>query len=99
MFKVFSDSASFNHLLLSKSEFGLWFIHKAAYAFSGTDQVQIIIDRIYEVDKLNLAVLESQDKANAIALIQRIREKIVKYSIWLISYFRFPSISARVMIL
>ncbi len=75
MFKVFSDSASFNHLLLSKSEFGLWFIHKAAYAFSGTDQVQIIIDRIYEVDKLNLAVLESQDKANAIALIQRIREK------------------------
>lgn len=75
MFKVFSDSASFNHLLLSKSEFGLWFTHKAAYAFSGTDQVQIIIDRIYEVDKLNLAVLESQDKANAIALIQRIREK------------------------
>lgn len=75
MFKVFSDSASFNHLLLSKSEFGLWFIHKAAYAFSGTDQVQIIIDRIYEVDKLNLAVLKSQDKANAIALIQQIREK------------------------
>ncbi len=49
---------SFYHPLFSKSEFGLWFIHKAAYAFSGSDQVQLIIDRIYEVDQVTQQTMQ-----------------------------------------
>ena len=32
MFKVFSEHPQLQHIALSKSEFGLWFVHKAAYA-------------------------------------------------------------------
>src|SRR5690606_23887099 len=62
MFKVFSGNVGFHHPILSKSEFGLWFIHKASYAFSGSDQVQLIIDRIYQVDQLNTAVIQCTQK-------------------------------------
>ncbi|UUS58681.1 MULTISPECIES: diguanylate cyclase [unclassified Acinetobacter] len=74
MFKIFSGNVSFYHSLLSKSEFGLWFIHKAAYAFSGSDQVQLIIDRIYEVDQLTQQTMQMTEKDQLQQLIQQIRE-------------------------
>ena len=75
MFKVFSDQQKFTHPALSKSEFGLWFIHKAAYAFTGSEQVDEIIARIYEVDQLNQTVLECEEKERTIQLIQNVRGK------------------------
>ena len=75
IFKVFSDTQRFTHPALSKSEFGLWFIHKAAYAFSGSEQVDEIIGRIHEVDLLNNHVLECGRKEQTIALIQQMRSK------------------------
>ncbi len=33
MFQVVSDHTKMTQPILSKTEFGLWFIHKAAYAF------------------------------------------------------------------
>ncbi|WP_180084003.1 diguanylate cyclase [Acinetobacter sp. YH12145] len=74
MFKIFSGNVSFYHSLLSKSEFGLWFIHKAAYAFSGSDQVQLIIDRIYQVDELTQQTTQITDKDQLQHLIQQIRD-------------------------
>lgn len=74
MFKVFSGSTGFKHPILSKSEFGLWFIHKASYAFTGSDQVQLIIDRIYQVDKLNVEVMQCEKKDQVLGLIQSIRD-------------------------
>ena len=62
MFKVFSGTTGIRHQILSKSEFGLWFIHKASYAFTGSDQVDLIIERIYQIDTLNQAVLECTEK-------------------------------------
>ncbi len=73
MFKVFSDQTNFTHLPLSKSEFGLWFIHKAAYAFSSSDQVKEIVTGIKKVDTLNQKIINCADKTTAIQLIQDIR--------------------------
>lgn len=75
MFKVFSNGVNITHPILSKSEFGLWFIHKAAYVFTGSDQVNIIIDTIHEVDQLNQQILQSANQQQAINLIQIIRDK------------------------
>lgn len=75
MFKVFSDQQKFTYPALSKSEFGLWFIHKAAYAFTGSEQVDEIVARIYAVDQLNQAVLECEEKERTIQLIQNVRGK------------------------
>ncbi len=74
MFKVFSGGNNFKHPMLSKSEFGLWFIHKASYAFAGSDQVQLIIDRIYQVDQLNDVVVQCVEKEKILTLIQSIRD-------------------------
>ena len=70
MFKVFSEHEKLNHPMLSKSEFGLWFIHKASYAFTGSDQVDLIIERIYQVDELNQDIMDCTDKNNMLGLIQ-----------------------------
>ena len=75
MFKVFSHEPKFTHPLLSKSEFGLWFIHKAAYAFTGSEQVKAIVDRIYQIDTLSQQVLNAAEKDESIQLIQDIRGK------------------------
>ena len=74
MFKVFSGTTGIRHQMLSKSEFGLWFIHKASYAFTGSDQVDLIIERIYQIDTLNQAVLECTEKDQMLNLIQSIRD-------------------------
>ena len=74
MFKVFSGHAGFNHPMLSKSEFGLWFIHKASYAFTGSDQVDLIIQRIYQVDELNQTIIDCADKNQVLGFIQQIRD-------------------------
>ena len=74
MFKIFSGNSGFYHPMFSKSEFGLWFIHKAAYAFSGSDQVQLVIDRIYQVDALTEQTMKITDKDQLQDLIQQIRE-------------------------
>lgn len=74
MFKIFSGSLGFYHPLFSKSEFGLWFIHKASYAFSGSEQVQLIIDRIYQVDELTQQAMQMMDRDQLQQVIQNIRE-------------------------
>ena len=74
MFKVFSGTTGIRHQMLSKSEFGLWFIHKASYAFTGSDQVDLIIEQIYQIDTLNQAVLECTEKDQMLNLIQSIRD-------------------------
>ena len=75
MFKVFSQNPAFNHSALSKSEFGLWFIHKAAYAFSSSNQVEVIIKSIHHVDALNDQIMKSGDTDHSLQLIQQLREK------------------------
>ena len=75
MFKVFSDGSNIHHPKLSKSEFGLWFIHKAAYAFASSDQVEIIVDLIHQVDEVNETIVNGHDSEQSIQLIQTIREK------------------------
>lgn len=75
MFKVFSQNPVFNHCALSKSEFGLWFVHKAAYAFSSSDQVEVIIQSIHQVDDLNKTIIDTKDKDTALKVIQDIRQK------------------------
>ncbi|QIO08321.1 diguanylate cyclase [Acinetobacter lanii] len=75
MYKVFSDNTAIIHSKLSKSEFGLWFIHKAAYAFSSSDQVEVIVDLIHKVDDLNDQIIGEQNRSDALTYIQRIREK------------------------
>ena len=74
MFKAFSDQSQLFHPPLSKSEFGLWFIHKAAYAFASAEQVEFIIQRIYQVDQLNQQLLDTSDQ-QLLLLIQQIRCK------------------------
>lgn len=75
MFKAFSDQSQLFHPPLSKSEFGLWFIHKAAYAFASTEQVEFIIQRIYQVDQLNQQLLDTSNQQQKLLLIQQIRCK------------------------
>lgn len=75
IFKVFSDKLNINHTKLSKSEFGLWFIHKAAYAFSNSDQVEIIIRSIHEVDNFIDSIVASKERVHSVNLIQSIRDK------------------------
>lgn len=75
MFKVFSQNPVFSHPVLSKSEFGLWFIHKAAYAFSSSDQVDVIVRSIHQVDEYILAITQNQNPELAVKVIQEIREK------------------------
>lgn len=75
MFKAFSDQSQLFHQPLSKSEFGLWFIHKAAYAFASAEQVEFIIQRIYQVDQLNQQLLDTSDQQQKLLLIQQIRCK------------------------
>lgn len=74
MFKVFSSPDNLKHPMLSKSEFGLWFIHKASYAFTGSDQVDLIIERIYQIDAINQTIMDCTDKNNVLGLIQQIRD-------------------------
>ncbi|WP_180056891.1 diguanylate cyclase [Acinetobacter sp. YH12090] len=75
MFKAFSDQPQLFHPPLSKSEFGLWFIHKAAYAFASAEQVEFIIQRIYQVDQLNQQLLDTSNQQQMLLLIQQIRCK------------------------
>ena len=75
MFKVFSDSSQIHHPKLSKSEFGLWFIHKAAYAFSSSNQVSVIVDLIHRVDDLNQEIIDAKDRSQAVTQIQTVRQK------------------------
>lgn len=74
MYKAFSDQLAFHHPALSKSEFGLWFIHKAAYAFTGSEQVQEIVQRIYAVDTANQDIQQCEDKTKVLNCIQHIRD-------------------------
>ena len=75
MFKVLSRQESFYHPHLSKSEFGLWFVHKAAYAFAGSEQVALIINLIQQVDGLIELILNNKDAVKVHAYIQDIRQK------------------------
>lgn len=73
MFKIFAGNTQVFHPLFSKSEFGLWFIHKAAYAFTGAEQVDQIIERIYAIDHLTTRCLALEDKQQVMLLVQNIR--------------------------
>ncbi len=74
MFKVFTHQQLVLHPLLSKSEFGLWFIHKAAYAFVGSTQVDVILQRIEHVDRMHTSLIASTDLQQSLASIQHIRQ-------------------------
>lgn len=74
MFKVFTHQELLLHPLLSKSEFGLWFIHKAAYAFVGSTQVDVILQRIEQVDQIYTSLIASTDLQQSLASIQHIRQ-------------------------
>ena len=75
IFKAFSLPENIYHPLLSKSEFGLWFIHKAAYAFTGSEQVKVISNIIAEIDSFIDKVGQSGDKADIHQTIQYVRQK------------------------
>lgn len=75
IFKVFSNGINIFHPKLSKSEFGLWFIHKAAYAFESTEQVKIIVDKIHKIDEINELISQNNDREQSVKLIHSIREK------------------------
>lgn len=75
IFKAFSLPENIFHSLLSKSEFGLWFVHKASYAFTGSEQVKVIINIIGEIDELVEDIRNSEDKASIYQYIQDIRQK------------------------
>lgn len=75
IFKAFSLPENIFHPLLSKSEFGLWFIHKASYAFSSSQQVQVILDVIAQVDELIEKISHVVDKADIHQTIQYVRQK------------------------
>ncbi len=75
MFQVVSDHTKMTQPILSKTEFGLWFIHKAAYAFSSSEQVQTITEFIYQVDELIQKIGQCESQAQAIEMIQSIRAK------------------------
>jgi diguanylate cyclase len=74
MYKVFSGQDVRQYPVLSKSEFGLWFIHKAAYAFQGTAQVDLILQRIQDVDQLKLEQLDIDCHQQQLEIIQSIRQ-------------------------
>ena len=74
MYKVFSGQDVRPYPLLSKAEFGLWFIHKAAYAFQGTTQVDLILKRIEEVDSLKGQLVEADFLVPPLEIIQNIRQ-------------------------
>ena len=75
MYKVLSGQKDIFHAPLSKSEFGLWFIHKAAYAFVGAEQVAIIVALIESVDQTieNIKVIQHVDQLQQ--YIHDIRQK------------------------
>lgn len=73
MFKIFSGQNKFFQQLFSKSEFGLWFIHKASYAFAGSEQVTLITKRIYEVDALTEECMSPKTKDELMLMVQQIR--------------------------
>ena len=75
MFKVFSNNEDTHHAILSKAEFGLWFIHKAAYAFANSEQVSEIVERIQEVDQLTQKITKRLSQPEALAVMQQIRAK------------------------
>lgn len=75
MYQVFSDQDVRQYPVLSKSEFGLWFIHKAAYAFQGTAQVDLILQRIQDIDDLKTKQLD-QDPLETIKEIRQINREI-----------------------
>lgn len=75
IFKAFSLPENIFHPLLSKSEFGLWFIHKASYAFTGAEQVNVITALIGEVDVLIDKIGQSADKKYIHQAIQYLRQK------------------------
>lgn len=85
--------------ILSKTEFGLWFIHKAAYAFfkfrTSTNHYQII----YQVDELIQKIGQCESQAQAIEMIQSIRylKKSSNFYIWSIKFFRCLNILVRAM--
>lgn len=74
MYKVFSGQDVRQYPLLSKAEFGLWFIHKAAYAFQGTAQVDVILQRIEDADVLKTTLTEMESSEQQLITIQHIRQ-------------------------
>lgn len=74
MYKVFSGQDVRQCPVLSKAEFGLWFIHKAAYAFQGTAQVDVILQRIADADALKAKLADLDNREQQLETIQHIRQ-------------------------
>lgn len=81
MYEVAVNQAKGNLPLLGKSEFGLWFLHKAAHAFDGSPDVNAIQDEIDKVDDALLAIGVEVDTAKGesgkleqLAILRSIRD-------------------------
>ncbi|CAM4215797.1 diguanylate cyclase [Kerstersia similis] len=79
MYEVAVNQARANLPLLGKSEFGLWFTHKAAHAFEGSPDVAAILAEIERVDiaagQLNELAADSDGKnTGQVDVLRRIRD-------------------------
>ncbi|WP_083969751.1 diguanylate cyclase [Kerstersia gyiorum] len=79
MYEVAVNQARANLPLLGKSEFGLWFTHKAAHAFEGSADVASILAEIDRVDaaasQLGSMAGSSEGKdAGQVEVLRRIRD-------------------------
>lgn len=63
--------------LLGGSEFGLWFRHKGAHAFHGTDETELILESIQRVDEVLLPLFASGDdgQSDRVRYLRELREQ------------------------
>ncbi|MGM0832257.1 MAG: diguanylate cyclase [Pseudomonadota bacterium] len=59
---------------LSKSEFGLWYFHKACHAFEGSPEIATISRHIRQVDHEWLAALDQNDMGQRLTALSDIRD-------------------------
>ncbi|VFR54652.1 Putative Heme-regulated two-component response regulator [plant metagenome] len=59
---------------LGKSEFGMWFLHKAAHAFEGSKDVENILAQITQVDEAVAGLADTPAQA-AIPVLKTVREQ------------------------
>jgi diguanylate cyclase len=63
--------------LLGGSEFGLWFRHKGAHAFHGTDETDLILEGISRVDEVLLPLFTASEESvgNRVRYLRDLREQ------------------------
>ncbi|MDR9425160.1 MAG: diguanylate cyclase [Marinobacter sp.] len=66
---------------IQTSDFGLWFRHKGTHAFEGSDEAQIIMDTMDEIDNILLPLFgsdakSSRDSNGGVNLLKDLRDKV-----------------------